>query len=137
MVPPPRSGFPAPSADWEIDVAHSLFESASDFRGSPIRGRQKRRKEVTNYTSKAPITSATLLSNGAAFYTGNPAAAGTNPNFYVAGTGLTYVAQNKNNTFANANGSNLRMRNQNVELGATAGTTSQGITYLGYTTLSQ
>ena len=92
---------------------------------------------VNNYTSKAPITNATLLSNGAAFYTGNPAAAGTNPNFYVAGTGLTYVAQNRNNTFANANGSNLRMRNQNVELGATAGTTSQGITYLGYTTLSQ
>ena len=100
---------------------------------------------VSNYTSKAAITNSTNLFTGTPMATGTPTSPSSlTPNLYVAGPGMNYIAQNANQSFASVNGSAFRLRNGSsgdVSLtGASSSSpanTSTGITFLGYTSVSQ
>ena len=100
---------------------------------------------VSNYTSKAAITNTTNLFTGTPMATGTPTSPSSlTPNLYVAGPGMNYIAQNAGQSFASVNGSAFRLRNGSsgdVSLtGASSSSpanTSTGITFLGYTSVSQ
>ena len=100
---------------------------------------------VSNYTSKAAITNTTNLFTGTPMATGTPTSPSSlTPNLYVAGPGMNYIAQNAGQSFASLNGSAFRLRNGSsgdVSLtGASSSSpanTSTGITFLGYTSVSQ
>ncbi len=100
---------------------------------------------VSNYTSKAAITNTTSLFTGTPMATGTPTSPSSlTPNLYVAGPGMNYIAQNAGQSFASVNGSAFRLRNGSsgdVSLtGASSSSpanTSTGITFLGYTSVSQ
>ena len=100
---------------------------------------------VYNYTSKAAITNTTNLFTGTPMATGTPTSPSSlTPNLYVAGPGMNYIAQNAGQSFASVNGSAFRIRNGSsgdVSLtGASSSSptnTSTGITFLGYTSVSQ
>ena len=100
---------------------------------------------VSNYTSKAAITNSTNLFTGTPMATGTPTSPSSlTPNLYVAGPGMNYIAQNAGQSFASLNGSAFRLRNGSsgdVSLtGASSSSpanTSTGITFLGYTSVSQ
>ena len=100
---------------------------------------------VSNYTSKAAITNTTNLFTGTPMATGTPTSPSSlTPNLYVAGPGMNYIAQNAGQSFASVAGSAFRLRNGSsgdVSLtGASSSSpanTSTGITFLGYTSVSQ
>ncbi|MFZ4637950.1 MAG: PEP-CTERM sorting domain-containing protein [Pirellulales bacterium] len=100
---------------------------------------------VWNYTSKAAITNSTNLFTGTPMATGTPTSPSSlTPNLYVAGPGMNYIAQNAGQSFASQNGSAFRLRNgSSGDLNLTGASnsatpnTSTGITFLGYTSVSQ
>ena len=100
---------------------------------------------VSNYTSKAAITNSTNLFTGTPMATGTPTSPSSlTPNLYVAGPGMNYIAQNAGQSFASLNGSAFRLRNgSSGDLNLTGASnnatpnTSTGITFLGYTSVSQ
>ena len=100
---------------------------------------------VSNYTSKAAITNTTSLFTGTPMATGaTPSPSSLTPNLYVAGPGMNYIAQNAGQSFASLNGSAFRLRNgSSGDLNLTGASstspanTSTGITFLGYTSVSQ
>ena len=100
---------------------------------------------VSNYTSKAAITNTTNLFTGTPMATGTPTSPSSlTPNLYVAGPGMNYIAQNAGQSFASVAGSAFRLRNgSSGDLNLTGASnnatpnTSTGITFLGYTSVSQ
>ena len=134
----------APTGFGSVYSGSSSSLSAVDFSGASYSDIGQV-GSVYNYTSKAAITNSTNLFTGTPMATGTPTSPSSlTPNLYVAGPGMNYIAQNANQSFASVNGSAFRLRNGSsgdVSLtGASSSSpanTSTGITFLGYTSVSQ
>ena len=134
----------APIGFGSVYSGSSSSLNAVDFSGASYSNIGKV-GSVYNYTSKAAITNTTNLFTGTPMATGTPTSPSSlTPNLYVAGPGMNYIAQNAGQSFASLNGSAFRLRNGSsgdVSLtGASSSSpanTSTGITFLGYTSVSQ
>ena len=134
----------APTGFGSVYSGSSSSLSAVDFSGASYSDIGQV-GSVYNYTSKAAITNSTNLFTGTPMATGTPTSPSSlTPNLYVAGPGMNYIAQNAGQSFASVNGSAFRLRNGSsgdVSLtGASSSSpanTSTGITFLGYTSVSQ
>ena len=134
----------APTGFGSVYSGSSSSLSAVDFSGASYSDIGQV-GSVYNYTSKAAITNSTNLFTGTPMATGTPTSPSSlTPNLYVAGPGMNYIAQNAGQSFASVNGSAFRIRNGSsgdVSLtGASSSSpanTSTGITFLGYTSVSQ
>lgn len=134
----------APTGFGSVYSGSSSSLSAVDFSGASYSDIGQV-GSVYNYTSKAAITNSTNLFTGTPMATGTPTSPSSlTPNLYVAGPGMNYIAQNAGQSFASVAGSAFRLRNGSsgdVSLtGASSSSpanTSTGITFLGYTSVSQ
>ena len=134
----------APTGFGSVYSGSSSSLSAVDFSGASYSDIGQV-GSVYNYTSKAAITNSTNLFTGTPMATGTPTSPSSlTPNLYVAGPGMNYIAQNAGQSFANTLGSNFRLRNgSSGDLNLTGASspqpvnTSTGITFLGYTSVSQ
>ena len=135
----------APTGFGNVNSGNSASLAAVDFSGASY-SNIGQVGSVYNYTSKAPITNTTMLFNGTPLATGTTPASTSfgpiTPNLYVAGPGMSYIAQNAGQSFANLNGSAFRLRNGSSGevnlIGAASSSTantSTGITFLGYTSV--
>ena len=134
----------APTGFGSVYSGSSSSLNAVDFSGASY-SNIGQVGSVYNYTSKAAITNTTNLFTGTPMATGTPTSPSSlTPNLYVAGPGMNYIAQNAGQSFANTLGSNFRLRNgSSGDLNLTGASspqpvnTSTGITFLGYTSVSQ
>ena len=134
----------APIGFGSVYSGQSATLSAVDFSGASY-SNIGQVGSVYNYTSKAAITNSTNLFTGTPMATGTPTSPSSlTPNLYVAGPGMNYIAQNAGQSFASLNGSAFRLRNgSSGDLNLTGASnnatpnTSTGITFLGYTSVSQ